>query len=110
MKRTNAVAVSIHAVWPVSDAKLGALNSASAIIDGSRAPLTKFNTMKTPVKNSAAQFVTMSVGGRPACLKNRPGCQGFYPTTLGLFSAHKNDHSGQLIGISCATSYPQQPS
>jgi hypothetical protein len=50
MKRTNAVAVNIHAVWPVSDAKLGALNSASAIIDGSRAPLTKFNTVKTPDK------------------------------------------------------------
>jgi hypothetical protein len=81
MNKTNAVAVSIHAVWPVSDAKLGALNSASAIIDGSRAPLTKFNTMKTPDKNSAAQFVTMSEGSRPARLKNRPACQGFYQTT-----------------------------
>ena len=81
MNKTNAVAVSIHAVWPVSDAKLGALNSASDIIDGSRAPLTKFNTMKTPDKNSAAQFVTMSEGSRPARLKNHPACQGFYQTT-----------------------------
>ena len=50
MNNTNAVAVSIHAVWPVSDAKLGALKSASAVNVGSRAPLTKFNTMKTPDK------------------------------------------------------------
>ena len=106
MKRTNAVAVNIHAVWPVSDAKVGALNSASAIIDGSRAPLTKFNTVKTPDKNSAAQFVTMSKGSRPACLKNRPGRQGFYPTTLGLFSAQKSDNSRQLTGTSCAKYYP----
>jgi len=37
--------------------------------------------MKTPDKNSAAQFVTMSEGSRPARLKNRPACQGFYQTT-----------------------------
>jgi len=87
MKRTNAVAVSIHAVWPVSDAKLGALNSASAIIDGSRAPLTKFNTMKTPDKKLCGG-VCHNVSRVATRLSEKPsGLSGFLSDHIGFILA-----------------------
>ena len=84
MKRTNAVAVNIHAVWPVSDAKLGALNSASAIIDGSRAPLTKFNTVKTPDKKLWSA-VCHNVGRVATRLSEKPSrSSGFLSNHIGF--------------------------
>jgi hypothetical protein len=87
MKRTNAVAVNIHAVWPVSDAKLGALNSASAIIDGSRAPFTKFNTMKTPDEKLCGA-VCHNVGRVATRLSEKPsGLSGFLSNHIGFILA-----------------------
>ena len=84
MKRSNAVALSIHAVWPVSDAKLGALDSASAIIDGSRAPLTKFNTMKTP-DNKLCGAVCHNAGRVATGLSEKPSLlSGFLSNHIGF--------------------------